>query len=287
MDTRNVRKLLSIAAVVVVLLATSGVVSRPSQLENGNVVYSLESPSFLSVAHADEQAILSVIGDEAGIAAYFHSAALPDIESVEAAFRTIEQETEDYIIGSVEVLNYPESEDVHVYVHREGWFLAYYLAADPVGKIFDWRAYHDSGRTLLTTKLENTLIKVAGYAVVSYPGCTYYDFRYPNATDLILIADWVVDGSDSFEVDLPGPFTYYERSWSLGNNNGAYIQASYKLDGVTIKSQSGGWRTDQGILTASQLLPEQLHTIAISASSTYGYTGCYTFGGLALIYKVP
>ncbi|MBN1657216.1 MAG: hypothetical protein JXA93_02385 [Anaerolineae bacterium] len=262
-----------------VLLGTLGLVQQPDVPARGEHVFPLQAPPFLSVAHADEEGILSVIGDEAGIAAYFQSATAPDMDSVRDAFRTIEAETADYILGSVEVLNYPESEDVHVYVHADGWFLAYYLAADPVGKIYDWRAYHNSGRALLTTKLENTLIKVASYAVVTYPGCTYYDFRYPNATHLMLIAEWVISTHDEFEVELPGSFAFDERSWSFGTTD----RGGYELDATEIVYVNcDGWCTRQGILTAAQLLPEQFHTFYVWTES-----GDYAYGGLALIYRVP
>lgn len=57
------------------------------------------------------------------------------------------------------VPDYPESEDVHVYVHRDGWFLAYYLVADPAGKIVNWRLYHNTGRNNLSTKLETRVVR--------------------------------------------------------------------------------------------------------------------------------
>jgi hypothetical protein len=165
-----------------------------------------------------------------------------------------------------------------VYVHTDGWILAYYLAEDPVGKIFDWKAYHDSGRTALTTKLENTVAVVAGEAAVPYLGVTYYDFRYPNATHLMFIVEWAYGAWDSCEVNIPGSFAYYERSWSLG---GATQGVEYRLDGVLIAGTGGGWsNTAQGTLTAAQLLPDQFHTIQV------GFYG-YVYGGLALVYRVP
>ena len=179
----------------------------------------------------------------------------------------------------MEVLNYPESEDFHVYVHRDGWILAYYLAADPAAKVLDWRAYNASGNTALSTKLENTLTKVAGYAVVNYPGCTYYDFRYPDATHMMLIADSVGGGTDSFQAYLPGDFTFWERSWALGTND----RAAYRLDGATISNRDcNKWCTTQGILTLTQLLPNQFHTIEV-----YAEGGDVGYAGLGLIYQVP
>jgi hypothetical protein len=63
------------------------------------------------------------------------------INSVASLFRTIEVSTTDYIIGSIPVPNYPETEDAHAYIHKDGWMLAYYLKVDPVGKIVDWQSY--------------------------------------------------------------------------------------------------------------------------------------------------
>ena len=283
----SIRRLALIGILVVLVITAFGLAQQPEAPAQANSIFPLQAPVFISVARAaEEESITSVIEDEAGISAYFEAATPINMTNVRDAFRTIENEDEDCIVGSVEVLNYPESEDVHVIVCSDGWVVAYYLAADPVAKVFDWRAYHDSVQTVLTTKLENTLAKVAIYGQVAYADCTYYDFRYPNATDLMLIADWVRDGSDSFEVSLPVAFTVEERSWSLGNNSAAYIHASYTLDGVTIASHSGGWKTSQGFLSYAQLLPDQFHTITVYAKSS-NVSGCYGYGGLALVYQVP
>lgn len=279
MNTKIIRILLVVGVVAVALLATFGLVSKPSVLANGGTVFSLQAPPFVSVARAEPGSVASAIRDEAGMSAYFSATTSIDLNNVKDAFRTIEVSTTNYIIGSVAVANYPESEDVHVYIHKDGWFLAYYLKADPVGKIFDWRKYNESNHTSLTTKLENTLAKVAGYAPVSFPGATYYDFRYPNATNLMLIADWST-GYDSFEVKLPGSFTFYERSWSAGTTS----DGSYQLDSVTIATLGCcGWQTAQGTLSASQLLPDQFHAIALDNP----YHDNNVYAGLALVYRVP
>jgi hypothetical protein len=136
---------------------------------------------------------------------------------------------------------------------------------------------------VLTTKLDNTLAKVAMYAGVSYFGCTYYDFRYPDATHLMLIGDWTYSNiTDSFEVYLPVEFTFDERSWSLGTNDRAW----YKLDTVTILSADcNKWCTSQGILEREDLLPNVYHTIEVWAEYSYGAD--YGYAGLALVYRVP
>ncbi len=285
MNTKSIRRSLLVAVVAVVLLAAFGLVNEPGTQANANNVFSLQSPSFVGVARAETGSVASLIEDEAGMSAYFQASTSINLADVRDVFRTIEVETADYIIGSVPVANYGETEDVHVYVHTDGWILAYYLAADPVGKIFDWRMYHDTGRTNITTKLENTLAVVASEAGVPFSSGTYYDFRYPNATHLMLIVEWVYSGTDSCEVKLPGSFAYYERSWSLGSTTTHnYGVAQYRLDGVTIQDHGHYWQTSQGTLTAVQLLPDQFHTIEIYGSSS---DPTYAYGGLALVYRVP
>jgi hypothetical protein len=283
MYMKNIRKLFIVGVVVAVLLLAFGLVNRPDTPANVNNVFSLQAPPFVAVAKAETGSAASIIEDEAGISAWFRVATGINLDDVRDVFRTIEAKTADYIIGSVPLANYPETEDVHVYVHKDGWILAYYLAADPVGKIFDWRIYHDTGGTNIRTKLENAIIVVTDAVGVPFSTATHYDFRYPNATHLMLIVVWVFHGTDSCEVNPQGGLTYYERSWSLGSPD--YHNAEYKLDGVVIKADESGpemWWTSQGTLTAAQLLPDQFHTITVEHDDW----NC-AYGGLALVYRVP
>ncbi|MBK9095583.1 MAG: hypothetical protein IPM84_23075 [Anaerolineae bacterium] len=226
----------------------------------------------MRVANAQDAPEATPMGfpqDEAGISAYFKSTTPVNLPDVRSVFRVIEVETADYIIGSVPVPGYAERYDVHLYVHRDGWFLAYYLSADPASKLFDWNSYTP---TSIPTRLERVLAIAANTAGIAFPGSTYYDFRYPNATHLMMIAEDTSDGN-SFEVRLPGSYSYYERSWST-HYTGGYCETWFILDGTNI----GHNGTAYGSLTAAQLLPETTHTVQIS---------CNGYGGLALIYRVP
>lgn len=269
------RGVLFAVALIAVALLTLFWRSSPSDSQNDNVL-SLIAPAFVSEAYADSETIQD-IAEEAGIAAYYQAPSSITLSEVRSAFRTIEVETPTYIIGSVPVTNYPEDQDVHVYVHVDGWILAYYLAGDPVGKIFDWRVYHDTGRTAISTKLENTLAVVAGAAAVSYTGGTHYHFQYPNATHLMMIVDYTNSGNDTFQINVPGSFAYSERSWSLGgfgNTNGI------SLNGTSLHGYCSSNCTREGVISASQLLPDQFHTILLNHRS-----GSYTYGGIALVYR--
>jgi hypothetical protein len=279
---------LGIIGVVAILLVAVVAFTRgnPAGPEKTLALYApafLKSASDTSIEAPPEIAML--LSSEAGISAYFQAPDSISLSSVRSLYRTIETENAQYIIGSIPVPNYPETEDVHVYIHTDGWVLSYYLKADSTGKIFDWRNY--TGGTTIPTKLENVLAIVAAQAGIPTPTITMYHFQFPNATNVMLIAEAQYGGgTDSFEINLTGSYAYYERSWSLGNNASAdYVLL--RLNGVEIARLnypgSGNFSTSQGILAASQMLPDTFHTISVQTA----HWGTASFGGLALVYRVP
>lgn len=292
MSLSRIRKPSRIVLSLLLALAVLSLAPQPAAPAPGGNTIALVAPSFVRVASAQEGTgaeIAPVEGTlagfpegEAGIAAYFKSANAINLGNVTGVFKVIEAQTADYVIGSVGVTNYPDTEDVHVFVHRDGWFLAYYLAGDPVGKIFNWRQYHDTGRTKITTKLEDTLALVTSTAGVSFlPGATHYHFQYPSATHLMLITEWAQRGEDSFDVRLPGEFIYWERSWSVGAE---FRDGIYYLNNSEIsRANINGWQVKHGKFTPAQMLTDQYHTIAILSN----YNNPYAYAGLALLYTVP
>ena len=178
------------------------------------------------------------------------------------------------------VPEYPESQDVHVYVHRDGWFLAYYQAADPAGKIIDWRVYQANGHTVLYTKLESALSVAALPAGISPSGVSFYDFRYPNANRMLFVADWVHSSSDQFQVNLPSDFAYFERSWS----HTAEWYGEFKLNGQRVALAAGSWAMLYGSFSSVQLPPSQYNVFDVSS---WGGNSGHVYGGLVLIYRVP
>jgi len=267
---------------VAILLATAVAFIRGNPAGPEKLL-ALHTPAFLystsgtSIESPPE--ISTLLSNEAGISAFFQTPGPISLNSVRNLYRTIETETAQYIIGSVPVPEYPETEDMHVYIHMDGWVLAYYLKADPTSKIFDWRSY--TGGATIPTKPENILSIVAGQIGIPTPTVTFYHFQYPNATNLMLIAEVSAD-TDSFEVNLTGSYAYYERSWSLGgNHSNCCWGARYYLDDVEIEFHDDvGWYTSEGAFTAAQLLPDSFHVIRID-------TNMPSYGGLALVYRVP
>jgi hypothetical protein len=264
----------SLIVVISLAIAVFGWAGREGHPTGSSGVFSLKPP-FMGVAYAEGSASPADIGEqldeEAGIAAYYKSPDAITLSQVRAQFRTIEVETVDYIIGSVAVPSHPENFDTHVYVHNTGWILAYYLRGDPVSKILDVNA-----RTTNTTKLKTVVAAIAGAAGAPFTDVTYYDFRYPNATNLMLVAEDYANGHD-FDITLPSAYGYFERGWAVYDTNNDYVLA---VDNAYQTAQWSGNSMYYGTLTASQLLPDTAHNIRVDIDDN-------AYGILVIVYRVP
>lgn len=236
----------------------------------------LRPPSFVGVAHAEAglaQDTTAPFLEEAGIAAYIQAPGGITINNdVKNLYRTIEAEEDTYIIGSMAVTDYDDSQDVHVYMDTDGWVMAYYFKDVPTSKIIDWR--HWEGGSTLPTKLKRVIDDAAPVIGIPTQDVTYYHFNYPNATHMTLIAELVPGGeTDSFTIKLPTSFSYYEYSWWMGTNKVIVYYLNEEeiaeVDNTEIYST----------FTAGQLPGDQQHTINFQTHHGDGY------GGLALIYQ--
>jgi hypothetical protein len=273
--TRKSAGILLFATLIVIALAVGiGYARQPRQVTDSDGVYSLKAPLFASVANAESGAIDLEIGEkldeEAGMSAYFKSPDVINLNQVRGQFRTIETETADYIIGSVPVAGYLESADPHVYVHRDGWILAYYMRSDPISKIIDAKA-----QSITTTKLKNVVAAMAGAAGAPFTDATYYDFRYPNATHMMLIAEHEDNGND-YTVQLPSTYGYFESGWAL--RTGYCCSWYFRLDGVNLPASGSDLSgVAYGSITAAQLLPDVTHTVVIYNE----------WAAMVVLYRVP
>lgn len=216
--------------------------------------------------------------EEAGICAYTNAGRTIDLARVKPVYRTIEHETKDYVIGSVEITGYPETEDAHVYVHKDGWVAAYYLKEEPVAKIIDWKNYKGA---ITSTKLDLALLKVSnamGFPLVSVK---YYDFVAPQANQILIVADRQVEGgTNTFNIMIPFDIVVYDRSWGVYQSGGTM---SLHIDGNQISSLELNNLWAYGKFTPDQLRQDVFHTVKV----TNNYNGTWCAGGIALIYQQP
>ena len=171
--------------------------------------------------------------DEAGIAAYVKASTSIDLNDTKSAFASIERETADYIIGTVALTYHSEQEYPHVYVSTDGWIVAYYPDDRPSSWIFPWADY--AGGALSST----TLSKAVGTVATAFGGTTnglkYYDFRYPDATKMIIITESITSGTNFFKVTIPTTFSTYAVDWSHYNYHPTtYDYSRLYLNGVQV-----------------------------------------------------
>jgi hypothetical protein len=198
--------------------------------------------------------------EEAGISAFTSVRGGIDLGRARGAFRTIERVTDEYIIGYVSLPGKGEWWDAHVFVHHDGWIIAYYHRDRSTGTIINWA-------NPAVTNLETALRQVAAAAGVSLGDVGLYDFRFPTAQRLLVIVD-----RDEFRMNIPKEFIVHDHSFSLEvitHKIGGW--GSFSISGAEITSirpprdaAVGISRTVVGAITPAALKPGVLHTITIS-----------------------
>jgi len=201
---------------------------------------------------------------EAGPALYMHAGKTLNLASARVVFRNVEVETPTYIIGSMSLPSLSSvDEDVHVYVHVDGWIVVYYLNHEPLTKIVS-SAYWSGGQ-LIATKLDDGMNKICDALLVFVNGVKKYHFKYPEADNWQIIARH----SGTFNMKIPGEFAVYERSVYSSCGGGRFY-----LNGQQKWAAPG-----YGYLTAGELPPDQFHSVG---------TGQYIcLVAIGLVYSEP
>lgn len=243
--------ILSIALLLGLALAASGLGWNDAPRQESQTLR-LKAPEFLSARAATDSFISDMLDQEAGISAWTQTTLPINLTNAATAFRVIELQTADYLVGSVALTGYTEHYDAHVYVHKDGWILAYYLKVDPAAKIVDIR-----NTTIATTNLESVLSTVAGASGVPLGTISHYDFRYPSASHILMVYEDDTNG-DQFTIKLPTAYGYYERGFAARGY-------SFRLNGAQLSTiyWAGNPGAGYGVISASQLLPNQTHTIQV------------------------
>lgn len=207
-----------------------------------------------------------------------------NIAQAKTAYRTIEIQTNDYIMGSVPLGNYPESEDVHVYADSAGWVVAYYLKAEPASKIVDWKAYQTAGR-ITGSKIETALSAVANAMASFVSQVSYYDFRFSSATQMMIIVDDTLsrdsDEEETFRLMVPSSNIVFSATWSHAgiDGNGSHI-SSLRINNVELNSVYCD-EIEEGNILGGQMPPDTHHTISVTYDGYCEYVGA----AILLIYR--
>jgi hypothetical protein len=208
----------------------------------GKGIIALMPPPFIgTVGAAETGAGAAFPADDAGIAAYEQLKSDIKLKVAKPIFASIFMEEEDFIIGTVAVSGMAEDEYPHVYVASDGWVVSYYPR--------DQKASHITpfGYSASTTNLNEAMRRVYDKigAVFNPDKLEYYDFRYPDATGMIMAMEVSPSsgaGSSRFYVTIPDSFTVYEISWAY---YGRYSKDYAKLDGWTFAEGPTGSLADK------------------------------------------
>ena len=200
--------------------------------------------------------------DEAGISAYVKAKDNISLDQAKLAFASIERETADYIIGTVAMWGHSEQEYPHVYVSKDGWIVAYYPKDRSSGWIMPWGDY--AGGPILST----TLSKAVGTVATAVGGTTndlkYYDFRYPDATKMMIIVEF--GNGQFFKMTIPTTYSTYAVDWSLYKTSCYACGNGYAyLDDALFGSTGNGGRSYGSLIGQIQSGIE--HTIKITVNN--------------------
>jgi hypothetical protein len=145
-------------------------------------------------------------------------------------------------------------------------------------------------KRLTSTIIENVVRLLALDSGVDDFNIAYYDFRYPEATNLILVADHadVNKPNESFEINIPRQLTVYESFWSgaqFGINIDGYSThqpGECVLNDEKLASLDPGgerWGLWSGELTKTKFPPDTNHKLSVSAVNRSSYCG------IAIVYR--
>lgn len=223
---------------------------------------------------------ITFLDEEAGISIYANVGPV-DLSQAKTAYRTIENETSDYIIGSLPLPNLASSEDVHCFVHKDGWVAVYYLKSEPLSKIVDWQYW--VGGTLTKNKLQIGLEVMSNATGTSVASAKYYHYGYSSANKfMIAIKTHYGNGLGNASIYIPNEFTIHERSWSHYAERTLgwpyYFDSYFRIDGITINTIAGnlvGPVTVIGQLNSSQLSSGTYHDFSVYTYSDATLYGTY------------
>jgi hypothetical protein len=224
----------------------------------------------------------SFLETEAGIAAWAQVNGV-NLDMAENALKTVEVKTSEYIIGSVALESYDNTDDVHVYADTAGYVVAYFLRDEKPSKIIDWKDNYTNDQ-ITGTKVGTALQRVCNEMSVYVPDVNYCDFRYPDAQKMMIITDKVQSGTVTFRLKVPSEFIIYNRSWShlLNENGGVSTGTTLKIDDTVLNEMAMNyWNVVEGELSITQLSPNEYHVISLSD----GHYSNYSAVGIVLLYK--
>jgi hypothetical protein len=185
---------------------------------------SFEAPAFATSASGGELDVMGFPRNETSICAYARYNSI-DIEQAKDRFKTIEDQGDTYVMGTMQVYrasaNFGDASYPHFYVNRDGWVIAFISRSEPDGHAIS--TYIKFG-----TSLELAVRHFCdGMNIPFTPDdLKYYDFQYPSATGMVLAS---TENTGTFSINIPDSIDVLSLSW-ISNRTAS----AHRIDGIRL-----------------------------------------------------
>ena len=271
MSRRTVKFLVVSGILMLALLGGIYIGQSPGKVpgvSNVNTSFSLAVPAFAQRIPSDQFPM-----NEAGISAYVNTEQALDLFKAKSLYKVLEDETDTYLIGTMELSEYGEEWWPHVWIEKSGWILVYYTKDEPTSKLMKWDAIQWDQPNMTTTTLREVLVSVARRLGVDMAGVEsglhYYHWQHPEATRMLVVLDTTNAGADSFQYTIPSELTIYELSAShcgaVGSDSWSHNHYSAtNIDEVKLLAGGEGTYYLVGQVSEKCLMPQVPHVVALS-----------------------
>jgi hypothetical protein len=148
----------------------------------------------------------SFLDQEAGFAAWAQAKGSVNLNLAARRLKNIDTQTNDYLVGEIEVTSQGAISRPHVYVSTGGLIVAYYFRDQPAAS-----AWNTDKMKPPDNFLAMALREVAAAGGLATPLVSYYDFGNPLANAVVAIY-----GTSATEVMVPNDIQVYEASLAYG-----------------------------------------------------------------------
>jgi len=247
---------------------------EPGLSANAGGSLSLVAPAFAQAAGK------SFLETEAGISVYANIGQAINLAKATPLYRVLEDQTDSYLIGTVELSGYGEDWWPHVWIDKDGWIVVYYPKAEPTSRLMHWYVYKRDQIT--TTTLREVLFSVARQLAADIvrveSGMRYYHWQRPDSTKMLIVVDTTDAGTDTFKYTVPAGLTLDELTGShYGSGIGYYGNgwSATDIDGTRFQGGGEGTYILVGLLPDNALVQGVPHVVTTSHKS--GWAGFALF----------
>lgn len=219
----------------------------PTRGRAGHSGLSLKEPALVPLATEVEgqEEGSNFLQQEAGMAAYVQVDQPIDIPRLRGTFKVVEQLSDTYLTGQIDIPNLEENWHPRVFVTHSAdgqgsWIVAYHPYREPTSMMLAmWIQHAETALTGTTLELAiREVLRSAGLSPLpaTIEGIRYYHFQNPAADRIMLIRE-DTQGEDFFYLTIPSGLGILDASWVAYDNVGGWSEMH--IDGERVVSLNG------------------------------------------------